>query len=479
MMPRSARTILFALSVAAVAGCSVGPDYERPSLDVPGGFKSAASDETGAHGLTRDWWKLFNDAELSGLMQEALRGNLDLKAAVSRVDQARASLRNANSPLYPQLAFNPSITRLRTSENTATSRGSTITFTDVKAPFDLNYEVDLWGKIRRSIETAEAQAKASVDDLAVVLHTMEADLATAYFQIRSLDLQVEILNRTVASYQRQVDLLNTQLKAGLVGRISTTQAEALLYSTQSQLTDVQRQRADLEHSIAVLMGKPPFGFSLPVKSLDLNARIPKIPAGLPAELLRRRPDVAEAEQNLAAASAQIGVVVSQYYPDLNLTGSAGWESLDFQHLPNWQSRVWSLGASLFQPIFQGGRIDAAVDQAKARYAELVSVYRSQVLAAYRDVEDSLTDLHLRSDAAGELSKAVASSRDYVGLAQTQFQQGLVSYFQVIDAERTLLGNELSAAQLASLRLMSTVQLIKALGAGWEEGAPPPPEVQEP
>jgi multidrug efflux system outer membrane protein len=479
MLPRHGRSILLALTLSATAGCTVGPDYERPPLEVPERFKSATADEAGAHGLSHEWWKLFNDPGLTALEEEALRANQDLKAAVARVDQARAGLKNAHSALYPTLALNPSINRLKTSENTATSRGSTITFTDIKVPFDLSYEVDLWGKIRRSIEVAEDQAKGSVDDLGVVLHTVGSDLASNYFQIRSLDLQAEVLTRTVASYQRQVDLLNTQLKAGLVGRISVVQAEALLYSTQSQLADVLRQRADLEHAVAVLLGKAPVGFSLPVKSLDLGIAPPKVPAGLPAELLRRRPDVAEAEQNLAVASAQIGLAVSQYYPDLQLTGSAGWESLDFRHLPDWQSRVWSIGASLFQPLFEGGRIDASVEQARARYAELLAVYRNQVLSAYRDVEDALTDLHLRSDAAQSLGRAVDSSREYVRLAETQFQQGLVSYFQVIDAERTLLGNELSAAQLASLRLTSTVQLIKALGAGWEEGVPPPAPVQEP
>jgi multidrug efflux system outer membrane protein len=474
-----ARSVLLLLALGAAAGCTVGPDYERPPVETPERFKSAGPDETGAHGLTPEWWKLFNDLELTALEEEALRANQDLKAAVARVDQARAGLKNANSSLYPTLALNPSITRLRTSENTATARGNTITFTDVKVPFDLNYEVDLWGKIRRSIEAAEGQAKGTVDDLGVVLHTIQSDLASNYFQIRSLDLQVEILHRTVGSYQRQLDLLNTQLKAGLVGRINVVQAEALLYSTQSQMEDTRRQRADLEHAIAVELGKAPIGFSLPVKPLNLNLKPPTIPAGLPADLLRRRPDVAEAEHNLAVASAQIGVAVSQYYPDLQLTGSAGWESLDFQHLPNWQSRVWSIGASIFQPIFEGGRIDASVEQARARYAELLATYRSQVLLAYRDVEDALTDLHLRSDAAQSLAQAVDSSREYVRLAETQFQQGLVSYFQVIDAERTLLGNELSAAQLASLRLVSTVQLIKALGAGWEEGVPAPPLAQEP
>ncbi|HLY08873.1 MAG TPA: efflux transporter outer membrane subunit [Planctomycetota bacterium] len=473
MMPRSARWILLAAALGAAGACNVGPDYQRPPVTASDGFKSASPDEAGDPGLTRDWWKLFNDPDLTALEQGAIQANQDLKAAVARVDQARAALQGSKSPLYPTLDFNPSIDRFRTSQNAPTARGSSLTATDIHAPFDLGYEVDLWGKIRRGIEAAEAQAKASADDLGVVLHTMESDLASTYFQIRSLDLQVEILNRTVASYHRQVDLLNTQLKAGLVGRINVSQAEALLYSTQSQLVDIRRQRADLEHAMAILMGKAPSGFSLPVKALDLDVKLPTVPAGLPAELLRRRPDVAEAEQNLAAASAQIGVAVSQYYPDLQLTGSAGWESLDFRHLLNWQSRVWSIGASLAQPIFEGGRIDASVDQARGRYSELLAVYRGQVLAAYRDVEDALTDLHLRSDAAQSLNQAVNSSREYLGLAETQYQQGLISYFQVIDAERTLLGNELSAAQLASLRLVSMVQLIKALGAGWEEGAPSP------
>jgi len=473
MMPRSARWILLAASLGAAGACSVGPDYERPPVEVPGGYKSAALDEGGAPALTQDWWKLFHDPELTGLEEAAIRANQDLKAAVARVDQARAALQGAKSPLYPSLAFNPSITRFRTSGNTATSRGSSNTASDIRVPFDLSYEVDLWGKIRRGIEAVESQAKATADDLGVVLHTMEADIASTYFQIRSLDLQVAILNRTVASYHRQVDLLNTQLKAGLVGKISVAQAEALLYSTLSEQAEVRRQRADLEHALASLMGKAPSGFALPAKALDLDVKLPKVPAGLPADLPRRRPDVAEAEQNLAAASAQIGVAVSQYYPDLQLTGAAGWESLDLRHLLNWQSRIWSIGASLAQPLFEGGRIDASVAQARGRYAELLALYRGQVLIAYRDVEDALTDLHLRSEAAQSLTQAVDSSREYLTLAQTQYQQGLISYFQVIYAERILLGNELSAAQLASQRLVSMVLLLKALGAGWEEGVPPP------
>jgi multidrug efflux system outer membrane protein len=319
------------------------------------------------------------------------------------------------------------------------------------------------------VESAEAQARATADDLAVVLHTVQADVAQTYVSIRALDSQVLILDRTVESYRRQVDLLQTQLKAGLVGRINVAQAEALLYSTLSDQSEARRQRADLEHALATLTGRPPSEFSLPSASLDLKT--PKIPAGLPADLLRRRPDVVEAEQQLAAASAQIGVAVAQFYPDFSLTATGGWQAFDFGHLPDWQSRIWSIGASALAPLYEGGRLDAGVERAKARYEEALAQYRGRVLVAFRDVEDSLTDLHLRAEAGESQTKAVDAARDYLRLAESQFKQGLVSYFLVIDAERTLLVNELTANQILSQRLIATVQLIKALGAGWEDVVP--------
>jgi multidrug efflux system outer membrane protein len=465
------RSILIALAAALGTGaaCTVGPDYERPPLDVPGAFKSAAPEEARAHALTADWWTLFNDPALTRLEEDATRANFDLKAAVARVGQARASLKGARSALYPTLQLDPSIARVRTSENSAQAQGRTLTFTDIRVPFDFAYELDLWGKVRRSVESSEAQARATVDDLAVVLHTVQADVAQTYVSIRALDSQVLILDRTVESYRRQVDLLQTQLKAGLVGRINVAQAEALLYSTISDQSEARRQRADLEHALATLTGRPPSEFSLPSTSLDLKA--PRIPAGLPADLLRRRPDVVEAEQQRAAASAQIGVAVAQFYPDFSLTATGGWQAFDFGHLPDWQSRIWSIGASALAPLYAGGRLDAGVEQAKARYEEALAQYRGRVLVAFRDVEDSLTDLHLRAEAGESQTKAVDAARDYLRLAESQFKQGLVSYFLVIDAERTLLVNELTANQILSQRLIATVQLIKALGAGWEDVVP--------
>jgi multidrug efflux system outer membrane protein len=469
------RSILTALAVALGTGaaCSVGPDYERPPIKVPAAFKSAAPDEARAHALTAEWWKLFNDPELTRLEEDATLANFDLKAGIARVAQARAVLKGSRSALYPTLQLNPSAQRVKTSENTATANGHSITFTDLRVPFDFAYEVDLWGKVRRSVESSEAQARATADDLAVVLHAVQADVAQTYISIRALDSQIAILDRTVASYRRQVDLLQTQFKAGLVGRINLAQAEALLYSTISDQSEARRQRTDLEHALATLTGRPPSDLEVPSHPLDLTP--PAIPAGLPADLLRRRPDVVESEQLLAAASAQIGVAVAQFYPDFTLTATGGWQAFDFGHLPDWQSRIWSIGASALLPLFEGGRLDAQLEQARARYDEALAQYRGRVLIAFRDVEDALTDLHLRSDAAQSQTKAVDSAREYLTLAESQFRQGLVSYFIVIDAERTLLVNELSATQILNQRLVATVQLIKALGAGWEDapGDPKP------
>jgi multidrug efflux system outer membrane protein len=462
-------TIFAGALALAAASCTVGPDYQRPPLEVPAGYRSAAPEDAKAPKFGKDWWKLFGDPTLTRLEEQAIGSNQDLKAAVARVAEARAAARIAGSESFPALTFDPSADRTRSSGNVARAGGKASTSTDLRLPFDLSYEVDLWGRVRRSIEAAEAQALASVDNLAVVLHTIEADVALNYFTLRSLDSQIQIVGRTVESYQRQITLLQTQFKAGLVGRINIVQAESQLYAAQSQLTDLRRQRADVEHALATLIGRPPTEVTLAPQPLEQPP--PAVPAGLPADLLRRRPDVAEAEQTLAAASAQIGVAVAQFYPDLRLTSTAGFESLDVRHLADWQSRIWSIGAGALVPIFAGGRLRANLRQAEARYDEMVATYRSSILVAFREVEDALTDLHLRADAAKAQAQAVESSREYLRLAETQYQQGLQSYFLVIDAERTLLSNELLAAQILNQRMASTVLLIKALGAGWDPEEP--------
>jgi multidrug efflux system outer membrane protein len=444
--------------------CSVGPDYEPPPVHTPSAYKSATAEESTSSAIDRQWWKVFGDATLNALEQSVLEANQDLKAALARVEEARAAARIAGSQQYPTVTFDPLAQRFRTSAH-GPRGGKSVTVNDFQLPIDFSYEVDVWGRVRRTVEASEAQAQATEDDLIVVLQSLQAELAQDYFTLRSLDAQQDILKRTVEVYRRQLSLLETQFRAGLVGRTTVVQQETQLYFTATQEIEVRRQRSDVEHAIAVLIGRPPSEVTLAAAPLDLSP--PKVPAGVPSELLRRRPDVAEAERQLAVASAQIGIATAQFYPDLRLTGQVGLESTDLSHLFNWQSRIWTLAASAFTTLFAGGQLEATRDQAKARYEEALAFYQGRVLSAFRDVEDALTDLHLRAEATESQAKAVASAREYVTLSETQFKQGLVSYLQVTDAQRTLLVNELSAAQLLNERLNSSVLLIKALGAGWE------------
>jgi multidrug efflux system outer membrane protein len=451
-----------------LASCSVGPDYVRPEVQVPPAYKSATADESPSPSIDRQWWKLFGDPALDALEEAASEANTDVKAALARVFQSRAAAKIAGSQRYPTVTFSPLAQRFRTSDNGVRGGAlgrTSIESNDFQVPLDFAYQVDVWGRVRRTLEAADAQAQASADDLIVVLQSVQAEVAQNYFLLRSLDSQAEILKKTVAVYRRQLSLLETQMRAGLVGRITLAQQEAQLYFTATQEIDVRRQRADVEHALALLTGRPPSDLSLAPVPLDRLP--PKVPAGIPSELLRRRPDVAEAERLLAAASAQVGVAAAQFYPDLRLTGQVGLESADIRHLFDWQSRIWSLAASALTPLFSGGQLSAQLEQAKARYDEALAVYQGRVLGAFRDVEDALNDLHLRAEAMDAQAKAVASAREYVTLSEAQYKQGLIGYLQVTDAQRTLLVNELSSTQLVGQRLSSSVQLIKALGAGWD------------
>jgi outer membrane protein, multidrug efflux system len=483
---------------ALAASCDVGPDYHRPDLGIDAPFKSATTQESAAApGIGRDWWRLFGDPVLDDLEHQAIAANTDIRAAVARVAQARQATRSTASQFYPVVTFDPSIARTRSPSNGVFvgTNGATVTpgpttgpstggggrssggggaagrtTTSVRIPFDLSYEIDIWGRVRRSVEASAAQEHASEADFEVVLQTLEADVAQDYFTLRSLDAQNLILQSTVESYREQLSLTQTQLQAGLVGPTDFYQAQAQLSATETQEIDNRRQRADIEHALAVLLGRPPAGLALDPRPLDLG--VPVLPTGLPADLLRRRPDVAVAEHNLASASAQIGIAEAEFYPTVRLTGAAGFQSLDLQHALDWEQRVWSIGPSVSFPIFEGGRLEANLAQAKARFDELLANYRGTVLLAIRDVEDSLTDLHHRSDMAAAQERAVAASREYVRLSTIQYRQGLVNSLVVIDARRTLLSNELAAAQILNQRLVSTVLLVKSLGGGWDTSLPP-------
>jgi outer membrane protein, multidrug efflux system len=468
--------LLAALLTAAVAGCTaVGPNYARPAVPTPTAYKSATSSETTTPQLGHDWWKLFNDPQLDQLEDQAIKENQSIQAAMASVEEARAAAKGVKSAFYPVISFDPSVTRERTSANENISGFSSggSTFTNYVLPFDLTYEVDIWGQVRRSVEAANAQVQASLADYEVVLQTLEADLAEDYFTLHSYDAQYQTLVDTVATYQKQLDLTNLQFKAGLESEADVASAEALLDATKTQQLETARERDEEEYAIAILANRAPADFSLPPN--PLNVEPPVIPAGLPADLLRRRPDVAAAEANLAEASAQIGVAISAYYPQLSLTGAAGFESVSSSNLLDWSSRIWSLGPSVSLPIFNGGKLAANVELQRATYNQFLAQYRTQVLSAYQDVENSLTDLHSRADEAQAQAAAVQASQDYVRLTQLQYQQGLVDYLTVIDAYRTLLTNQLTAEQILNERLVSTVLLIKAIGGGWDGATPVPPK----
>jgi outer membrane protein, multidrug efflux system len=450
-------------------GCMVGPDYVRPMVEQPLQFKSQPASEE-APLIAKEWWQLYRDSDLDQLIASAQASNQTLRQAVARVDEARALARVAGSFLYPTISLDPRFLRQRYSGNrdstrTGVRQGRPVTVNDWLVPLDLTYEIDVWGRVRRSFESARAQATASAYDLGVVQLTIETDVAQFYYNLRALDAQVQILKETVVSYREQVRLLSAQLKSGLVSPIVVNQAQAQLQATLAQQRDIERARADQEHALAILCGRPAPSFTVDPNPLH-EASPPAVPPGLPAQLLARRPDVAEAEQNLVAANAQIGVATAAFYPTFTLTGFAGFESASASSIFDWRSAVAAIAPRISFPIFQGGRLWANLEATEAVYRQTVAAYVNQVLVAYADVEDALTDLHALSDEVGSLREAVSASQNYLRLAHAQYKFGLVDYLIVIDAERTLLANQLSLAQAANLQMAASIHLIKALGGGW-------------
>ena len=471
-MVRKADILVCALAALAVVlpGCEVGPNYARPGVEQPISFKSQAATQPAAP-IPSEWWRLYHDPELDQLVATANQSNQNLRQAIARVDQARALARVAASFLLPTVTADPSYTRTRSSANRASvitgqPVGKASVFNNWQVPFDLTYEIDVWGRVRRTVESSNAQAAAAADDLAVVRLTVQTDVATFYYTLRALDAEEQILQQTVNAYSEQVRVVSAQLKNGLVGPIDLYQAQSQLEATQAQLRDVQRAREDEEHALAVLCGRSAPVFSVGAKPL-LEVVAPAVPVGLPGQLLTRRPDVAEAEQNVVSFNAQVGVATAEFYPTFALTSSAGFQSASFQHLLDWQSKIATIGPSISMPIFEGGRLQANLEAVKAQFRQAVAAYVNQVLTAYSDVEDALTDLHALSDEVDRMRAAVASSQDYVRIARVQYQQGLVNYLIVIDAERTLLTNQLTLAQDLNQQMNASIHVIKALGGGWD------------
>ena len=456
-------TVLLLSAVASAHGSLliVGPDYRPPTNSLPANYKAV---ELGSwkEGQTLDsvpkgnWWELFGDTNLNALEVQALQANQGLKAAVARVDQARATARVARSDLLPSLNLAPSFTRQRYSPNAVPSFGA-MTANSFSTPLDLSYEVDLWGRVRRGFERARADAQASLAEYYNVLLTLQSDVAQNYFALRSLDAEIATVTGTVDLRREQVKLVQSRFSGGIGNQLEVAQAETELATTEADAASLAQRRDEIENAIAILAGQNPSDFHLPARDAGGRApRPPEIPAGLPANLLERRPDVAAAERQLASANAKIGVAKAAFFPVLTLTGSGGYVSGDLDSLFNWDSRTWSIGPSLSLPIFAGGRNRANFKRSQAVYAEAVAQYRQQVLVAFGDVEDSLADIRHLADQAAAQQRAVANARRAADLAGDRYRSGIVSYIEVVDANRDALTAERANAQLAGQQLIASV-----------------------
>src|SRR5262245_15288869 len=467
-------SLLAGFALAFVSGCAVGPDYVRPASVAPASYKS-----TNALGAWKEakpldnipkgaWWEIFGDETLNNLENRAAAANQELRAAVARVDQARAVARVTRSELLPTLSFNPNYTRERFAPNQVPGFGE-VTANTFRVPLDLSYEIDLWGRVRRSFESARADAEASLAAFHNVLLTLQADVAQNHFALRALDAEIAAVAGTVGLRKEQVRLVRSRFEGGIGNELDVARAETELATTEAEEASLLQRRSQLENAIGILVGANPSNFQLAaLDAAKWNPQPPEIPAGLPAELLERRPDVAEAERQLAAANARIGVAKAAFFPALSLTGSGGYVSADIDSLFKWDSRVWSIGPSISLPIFTGGRNRANYQRSQAAFNEAVANYRQRVLVAFGDVESSLAGIRHLSDQAAAQQRAVTSARRAAELANERYRAGIVSYLEVVDASREALQSERANSQVTGQRLIATVQLIKALGGGWTE-----------
>jgi outer membrane protein, multidrug efflux system len=465
---------LYALVCALVCtlGCTVGPGYKRPTAQVPDAWKGAGPWQTAApkDAIPKGaWWQIFHDAELDRLEQELLQANQSLGAAGDRLSQARALARVASSAYFPTLSADPNGQRQRISGNRpvlgSTTATAPVTQNVFTVPFSVSYELDLFGRVRRNLEAANASLQGSAADLENVRLVLTAELAADYFNLRELDREAGVVRQSVEIQQKGLDLVNHRHEGGVANGLEVAQQAALLDSTATQLSLVLQQRAQFEHAIAVLTGKSASAFSL--AEAPFEAAPPAIPTGVPSEILERRPDVATSERQMAFENAQVGLAVAAFYPHITLSGSGGWESRDIATLVSAPSAFWSLGGDLLQPIFNGGRNRANLAASRAAYDESVANYREAVLVAFQQVEDGLSGLALLDQALKSQQTAVADSRRALDIANNRYVGGVTTYLDVITAQSTLLSNERLATQLLGQQMTTSVFLVKALGGGWD------------
>ena len=457
-----------------LTACTVGPDYVRPNpvATMPTTFKElegwkVAQPNTGI--ISERWWEIYHDPILNSLEEQVAISNLNVAVTEAQYRQARALVQAAKAGNYPSLSVGASATRAQTSANAIAGKSVSTTSSNFQLPLDLSWELDLWGRIRRGVEASQASAQASEADLAAATLSAQAALAGNYFQLRVVDAQKQLLDATTAVYRNSLDMTNNRYAAGIVAKSDVLQAETQLRSTEAQAIDLGVQRAQLEHAIALLIGKPPAAFSLPVTTVTTT--LPAIPVGLPSELLERRSDIASAERKMAAANAQIGVAKAAYYPTVQLSATGGLSSSSIATWFAWPSRFWSVGPSASMSLFDGGLRNAQSDQAKAAYDAAVATYRETVLTAFQGVEDNLAALRILDEETKVQDQAVQAARQVVAIANNQYQAGTVAYLNVLVFQAVALSNETTALELIGRRLAASVLLVKALGGGWKSKGP--------
>ena len=470
-------SVIALILVLLLAGCTVGPKYVKPAVpttstykeEVPASFKGAdqwqparPADQTSRG----NWWEIFGDPELNKLEEQIAGSNQTLKVAEARFREARAAIRFNRAAQFPAISTSPSASYVKSSDYSPNfpSKIQQSSKGDFVLPFDLSYELDLWGRVRRSVAAAREEAQATAADYETAKLSLEAELALDYFELRSADAQKQLLDDTVKAYTDNVQLTLNRFKGGVAPRADVAQAQTQLDTTNVQDTDVTVQRAQFEHAIAILIGRPPADFSL--ATAPLNNQPPSTPIGLPSELLQRRPDIAAAERRVAEANQQIGIARAAYFPTVTLGGTAGLAGAQASNWFGWPSGFWAVGPALAQTLFDAGRRRATSESARANYDAAVATYRQTSLSAFQEVEDNVAALRILEDETQQQQQAVASAQESLQLFTNRYKGGVDTYLQVITAQTIELANERNAIDILRRRLDASVLLIKALGGGW-------------
>ncbi|MFG6202787.1 efflux transporter outer membrane subunit [Pseudomonas retamae] len=468
---RGSRLLSLALCVTLLSACAVGPDYQRPQTAEIAQYKEAAgwTQANPSDALARGaWWELYGDQQLNGLIEKLNSSNQTVAQSEAQYRQAQALVRSARGAFYPSVDL--SLGKTRSSQGTGSSSSSLSSSSSgirdtYNAELGVSWEADIWGKLRRGLEADEASAQASFADLAAMRLSQQSELVQNYLQLRVIDQQKRLLEATVAAYQRSLQMTQNQYRAGVSGRDAVAQAQTQLKSTQADLVDLIWQRAQFENAIAVLTGQAPADFS--IAEVQTIPKLPQVPVSLPSQLLERRPDIASAERSVIAANANIGVAKAAYYPDLTLSLSGGYSSSTSQNLVSLPNRFWSVGPKLALPLFDGGQRSAEVDRTEAVYDQTVAQYRQTVLDGFREVENYLVQLKVYEEEAAVRQEALDAARDSLRLTENQYKAGLIAYIDVVVVQATALSNERSVLNILQSRLIASVQLIAALGGGWD------------